>query len=240
MRIHRFYTPIELATDCEVQLPKEASHHCIQVLRYKVGSSLILFNGDGFDYAAEIVAIDKKTSKVKITKKIQLINESPLNIHLYQGIARGEKMDLVIQKSVELGITQFTPIFTERSNVKLDAKRQEKKLSHWQNIAISASEQSGRAVIAKINPPVFIKNIAASNDSLSLILEPSAGKKISELTVDKNITIFIGPEGGFSDSDLERLKSIGAEGVRLGPRILRTETAGLAAIAILQSSFGDV
>ncbi|TQV74146.1 16S rRNA (uracil(1498)-N(3))-methyltransferase [Aliikangiella marina] len=240
MRIHRFYAPITLAVRNELPLPKEASHHCIQVLRYSVGDSLILFNGDGFDYIAEITAIEKKSCAVTITEKINLENESPINIHLFQGIARGDKMDLIIQKSVELGVKYFTPIFTERSNVKLDNKRQEKKLVHWQNIAISACEQSGRAIVPKINPPVQIKNLPGDENTLHLILEPTATSRITDLPKTKNIAVYIGPEGGFSPSDLDKLKSIGALGIRLGPRVLRTETAGLATIAILQTTFGDL
>lgn len=240
MRTHRFYCPIDLTVDEEIQLPKEASHHCVQVLRYNIGDTLSLFNGDGCDYQAQISRIEKKNCWAKLTSKKQLENESPLSIHLFQGIARGEKMDFIIQKCVELGVKEFTPVFTERSNVKLDPKRQEKKLNHWRNIAISACEQSGRAIIPSINPPLAIKNLSPQEESLNLILEPTAGKKINELEPLSKVAIYIGPEGGFSDSDLNYLKAIKTQGIKLGPRILRTETAGLACIAILQSQFGDI
>jgi len=130
MRSHRFYSAITLAVADILELPKEASHHCIQVLRYKIGAQLTLFNGDGFDYIAQIKSIEGKRCQVEIIEKTVPQNESPLKIHLFQGVARGEKMDLIIQKSTELGVTQVTPVFTERCNVKLDEKRLNKKQTH--------------------------------------------------------------------------------------------------------------
>jgi 16S rRNA (uracil1498-N3)-methyltransferase len=262
MRSHRFYTQLKLSQGDSFELPKEAAHHCIQVLRYKVGAELVLFNGDGFDYIAKISAIEVKKCQVIVLEQCAPENESPLHIHLYQGIARGEKMDLIIQKSVELGVSQITPVFTERCNVKLDPKRLAKKQKHWQAVAVSASEQSGRSLIATINPAINIKQLmsekqlseknkpkqlAASENTQSLYLEPTATQRLQDIHFAEqnnneplSVALFIGPEGGFSDSDLHILQNNGVDGVKLGPRILRTETAGLACIAILQSHFGDV
>lgn len=240
MRYHRFYTPIKLKLNDTIELPKEASHHCVQVLRYCVGKELVLFNGDGFDYVARITEIEGKRSRVFISQKLTLNNESPLKIHLYQGIARGDKMDFIIQKSVELGVTQITPIFTERCNVKLDQKRLSKKQEHWQAVAISACEQSGRGLVPTINPAVQFKNLSHPLSLSNFYLEPTASQGIEDQKNLTEVSLFIGPEGGFSEFDRQQLKSLEIEGLKLGPRILRTETAGLATIAIFQSHFGDV
>ncbi len=239
MRTHRFYTPIDLAINSSVQLPPEAAHHCAQVLRYKVGDELTVFNGDGFDYRATVEQIEKKSCTIKINQNTNPNNESPLKIHLLQGVARGDKMDLIIQKSVELGVSEITPIFTERCNVKLEGKRLEKKVQHWNNTIISACEQSGRAAIPTLHLPISIMKVS-NNKDVSIYLEPTAEEKINQLSITKHVRLFIGPEGGFSDKDLNHLQSINCDGVKLGPRILRTETAGLAAISIIQSSFGDI
>ncbi len=240
MRIHRFHCPIEISTGSLVNLPKEASHHCIQVLRYKVNSELVLFNGDGFDYHARISSISAKSCQVEILSKYQPDTESKLKIHLYQGIARGDKMDLIIQKSVELGVFQITPIFTERCNVRLTEKRLTKKQAHWQQVAISASEQSGRAIVPKINTAISIKDIQLTENASSYHLDPAATNQLADCTPNISINLFIGPEGGFSELDRQKLSNLSSQGLRIGPRILRTETAGLSCISILQSHFGDM
>ena len=239
MRTHRFYTPIELNENSFIELSPDAAHHCTQVLRYKVGDHLNVFNGDGFDYSASIKTIEKKRCTIKISSKIDPENESPLKINLVQGIARGDKMDLIIQKAVELGVAEITPLFTERCNVKLDGKRLEKKLSHWNKTIISACEQSGRAIIPKLNAALSIDHLSESNID-SIYLEPTSEKRFADLTVSNAVRLLIGPEGGFSQNDLAHLHSIGCNGANIGKRILRTETAGLASIVILQTCFGDI
>lgn len=238
MRSHRFYTAFELLENTSVELPPEAVHHCVQVLRYATGDPLILFNGDGFDYPAVISEINKKRCVVKINNRYDPKNESPLRIHLMQAIARGDKMDFIIQKAVELGVTEITPVFTERCHVKLDAKRLSKKLEHWNKTIVSASEQSGRAALAKLNRPVTVEQIEAC-DQCSVYLEPTADESFKQMNIDKSVRIMIGPEGGFSTSDQARLKHQQFKGVKMGARILRTETAGLTSIALLQSLHGD-
>ena len=239
MRSHRFYTPIDLAIETSIELPAEAAHHCTQVLRYKTGDALILFNGDGFDYSATITEIKKKQCKVKTSSKNDPKNESTLKIHLLQGVARGDKMDFIIQKAIELGVSEITPVLTERSNVKLDEKRLQKKHLHWKKTVISACEQSGRAVIPKLNAAIPLDQIKKS-DCPSIYLEPKATKSFSYLQLANRVNLIIGPEGGFSDDDLNHLNRGGFKGVKIGPRILRTETAGLSAISILQNHFGDL
>lgn len=240
MRNHRFFAPLDLAIGQHLVLPKEASHHCIQVLRYQVGSELTLFNGDGFDYVAKIKDIDGKRCEVGLLEQVNPNNESTLNIHLFQGIARGEKMDLIIQKSVELGVKEITPLFTERCNVKLEGKRLIKKQEHWQKISISACEQSGRAFIPKINKALNIKELSVDNNYPGFYLQPTAEQRLLDNHMESKISLYIGPEGGFSDADVQLLHNFGIAGVKLGPRILRTETAGLACIAVLQSHVGDL
>ena len=250
MRSHRFFTDIPLGINCQVELPADASHHCAQVLRYKEGDQLTVFNGDGFDYLATIITINKKRCEIDINKQIAVNNESPLTIHLFQGIAKGDKMDLIIQKAVELGVAEITPLFTERCNVKLNNKRLAKKLEHWNKVSISACEQSGRAVIPKINPAIQIENLQIDNQQtddqkigklITFYLEPTSEKSFSDYQIEnKNVALLVGPEGGFSDRDLQQADKKNLYGVSMGPRILRTETAGLSAIAILQSHFGDL
>ena len=239
MRSHRFYTPIELNENTSIELPSEAAHHCAQVLRYRVGDGLTLFNGDGFEYLATVEQIEKKRCQVRMSHRIDPQNESPLKIHIFQGIARGDKMDLIIQKTVELGVAEITPLFTERCNVKLDGKRLEKKLQHWNKTIISACEQSGRATIPMLHQPVSINKLV-KNQTISVYLQPTATNSFKELHIQQSVQLMIGPEGGFSDKDLNHLNSIGCDGIKIGPRILRTETAGLSAISILQSYFGDL
>jgi len=239
MRSHRFYTPIDLSENTSIELPSDAAHHCAHVLRYKVGDHLTVFNGDGFDYSAKIEKIEKKSCEIKISNKNNPKNESPLKIHLVQGIARGDKMDLIIQKAIELGVSEITPLFTERCNVKLDGKRLDKKLQHWNKTIISACEQSGRAIIPKLNSPISIEKLQRKNID-SIYLEPTAEKRLADLSIKQSVRLLIGPEGGFSEKDLTYLASINCIGIKIGSRILRTETAGLAAVSILQACFGDL
>lgn len=239
MRSHRFYVPNSLEENSSFELPTNAAHHCIQVLRYKKGDTLTVFNGDGFDYSAKIDVIEKKKCRVFISNKSDPNSESPLRIHLLQGIAKGDKMDLIIQKAVELGVNEITPVFTERCNVKFDKKREEKKTLHWQKKIISACEQSGRARLVKLNIPINIEDIPRTS-SPSIYLEPTASRTLSSLEISESIRCLIGPEGGLSESDLGRLRDLEFQGIKIGSRILRTETAGLTAISVLQHCFGDL
>ncbi len=239
MRTHRFYTNIPLSENISVELPSEVAHHCAQVLRYKVGDNLSVFNGDGFDYFSEIESIAKKSCTIKIFSKENPNNESNLAIHLFQAIARGDKMDFIFQKAVELGVTEITPILTERCNVKLDKKRLDKKMQHWNKTLVSACEQSGRAIIPKLYLPIGVNELQTSEVD-SLYLEPTSNKKLINSPSSLSIRLLIGPEGGLSEKDIKQLKLKGFIGIKMGPRILRTETAGLVAISILQNLKGDL
>ncbi|MDH5434828.1 MAG: 16S rRNA (uracil(1498)-N(3))-methyltransferase [Gammaproteobacteria bacterium] len=239
MRSHRFFADIKLENNTTAKLPSEVSHHCVQVLRYNVGDSLTLFNGDGFDYSAKIVELNKKACQVTIESKSKNHSESKLKIHIYQSIAKGDKMDWLLQKSVELGVVSVTPVLSERSNVKLDAKRLEKKIQHWQKVVISACEQSGRAVIPKVHTPIRFDQYKPQSE-FALYLHPQASNSISNIGKAESIDILIGPEGGFSDLEISDFNQRQFTDINLGKRILRTETASLAIISILQNLYGDL
>jgi 16S rRNA (uracil1498-N3)-methyltransferase len=240
MQIPRIYqnTPI----DQSIQLSPQAMQHVVKVLRLQSNDPVILFNGDNVEYHGILEIKDKRTAFVNIQEKIFASRESPLKIHLAQGIARGEKMDLIIQKAVELGVHEITPLFTIRCNVKLDQDRMIKRIAHWQQIAISAAEQCGRNQITQINTPldlpVFVKNVQIEH---KFILSHHSDKSLKTITNDfKTCTLLVGPEGGFSAEELALAQHHHFLPVLLGPRILRTETAALVAVSILQSSCGDL
>jgi 16S rRNA (uracil1498-N3)-methyltransferase len=238
----RIYINQKLPIDSIIELDNAAANHVINVLRMNIGEQIILFNGDGKEYSANITEISKKKINLKILDAIEKNLESPLKIHLGQGIAKGEKMDLIIQKAVELGVTEITPLITARCNVHFKADRLEKKIEHWQKVVISACEQCGRNFIPTINPPQKIADWIGNNQSdLALILSPYAEQSLANLAAKPtNISILIGPEGGLTAEEVELAKRYNFLAVKLGPRILRTETAGLVVLSILQAKWGDL
>lgn len=244
MRLTRAYVDCMLAVGNHVALSEDVAKHLVRVLRLAHGDSCTLFNGDGRDYEARIISANKREVLAEVISASEVDNESPLRITLLQGIARGEKMDLIVQKATELGVTAILPVISERSEVKLDAERAEKRCGHWRSVAISACEQSGRARIPEIAMPQLLQagaNLIAV-DGIKLILDPAGEHSVAnlELQVTAGIVIAIGPEGGWSPRDRQTLQAGGFVGLRLGPRILRTETAGLAAITAVQARFGDL
>ncbi|MBE1299215.1 MAG: 16S rRNA (uracil(1498)-N(3))-methyltransferase [Alteromonadaceae bacterium] len=242
MRIPRLFVDQTLAVDEEIPLSKELSNYVVNVLRLKDASPVVLFNGDGNEYSAELEILSKRSVNVRVDSKLGISCESPLPIHLGQGISKGDRMDMVIQKSVELGVTEISPIITERCNVKLDDERWQKKQQHWQKIAISACEQCGRNVVPTIHAPITLAQwLSQSTNQLRLTLNPTAEKRLARLDVPKEgIRVLIGPEGGLSDQEIFQAAETGFNDVSLGPRILRTETAALAVISILQANYGDL
>lgn len=244
MRLTRVHVDEPLRAGSEIALPESAAAHLGRVLRLGVGDACVLFNGDGHDYAARIVASGKRELRVSIDSAVPIDRESPLRLVLLQGVARGEKMDLILQKATELGASAFHPLWSQRSEVKLDETRAEKRLAHWRSVVSSACEQSGRARVPEVSAPRSLSATLASlaPGGLRLILDPNGELAFDTLTVETALPVYlaIGPEGGWSDLDREQLRAAGFRGLRLGPRILRTETAGLAAIAALQARFGDL
>ena len=242
MRLTRSHVDLPLQTGAEVVLPEDVAAHLLRVLRLQVGDACVLFNGDGHDYDARITSIGKREARAEIQAARQVDNESPLRITLLQGIARGEKMDWILQKATELGVHRILPVTSERSEVKLDAQRADKRLAHWRGIVIAACEQSGRAHVPVVAAPQALAHGAGLREGRGFILDPFAEASLSSIR-DESMgacTIAIGPEGGWSPRDREHLVAAGYEGLRLGPRVLRTETAGIAAIAALQAACGDL
>ncbi|MCC8625957.1 16S rRNA (uracil(1498)-N(3))-methyltransferase [Xanthomonas vesicatoria] len=244
MRLTRSHVALPLRCDQEVTLPEESANHLLRVLRLREGDACILFNGDGSDYHARITVAGKREARALVERADMLSNESPLRITLLQGIARGEKMDLILQKATELGVTAIVPVNAERTEVKLDAARTEKRVAHWRNVVVSACEQSGRARVPNVAAPLGLQEAAQTSDRQArrLTLDPQGEHRLSTLTgdVEQGLIVAIGPEGGWSPRDRATLADAGFTGLQLGPRILRTETAGLAAIAALQARFGDL
>ena len=242
MRRSRVYTPQSMESGLQIKLTGSAGHYLSRVLRLTAGDSVILFNGDGSDYAAMIIEIQRQQVSLRITDSKLSDNESKLKITLVQAISRGERMDYSLQKCTELGVHCIQPISSRRVEVQLDEKRLRKRLEHWQKVVISACEQSGRAVIPEVKTPVSLADwVACADDSLRVVLDPSAQSKLSQLpTIAAGISLLVGPEGGFSEEELADLTLQGVLAVSLGPRVLRTESAGAAAIAVLQAGFGDL
>ena len=245
MRITSIYFDGSLEVGEKITLDILASNHLLRVLRLSLGSKINLFNNENFEYEATIVEANKKLAEVLVDKKYLVRTESPLNITLAQAISRSEKMDYTIQKATELGVNSIVPIFSEYCEVALDGERLEKRIEHWQKIAISASEQSGRCKIPKILPAQRLNLFIPQKSDLNLVLDPRAlislPKFINTYSISFNkITLLVGPEGGLSDQEIELAKNNGFHSVTLGPRILRTETAGLVAISVLQAMLGDL
>ncbi len=241
MKQIRIYQDTELASGTSVPLDKVASNHLLRVLRLRQGDEFILFNGDGCEYPSKL-EVSAKTAIAQINGVRETARESCLQLHLYQGISKGERMDFAIQKAIELGVSEITPMFCERTVVSLKGDRLLKKQQHWQGIAISACEQSGRNRIPTIHPAqTFSQALAADNTQLKLMLEPTADQQLASLQpVDNALSIYIGPEGGFSEAEITQAKSSHLRGISLGPRILRTETAALAAVTACQLLWGDL
>lgn len=244
MRVIRAFVDRPLAVGATVDLPEDAAAHLVRVLRLREGDACVLFNGDGVDHDARLVAAGKRgaTAEIVTTRAVDL--ESPLHITLVQGIARGEKMDWILQKATELGVAAIMPVSSERSEVRLSGDRADKRLAHWRSVAISACEQSGRARLPAIEAPGSLASAIKRmpEHTAGLILDPEAANAIAQLDpgTHTSVMLAIGPEGGWSRNDLRTLHDAGFRGCRLGPRILRTETAGIAAIAALQARLGDL
>src|SRR5690554_4889706 len=244
MRQNREYIDAALAAGARVALPETAAAHLLRVLRLGVGDGCVLFNGDGFDYDCRITVAGKRGGEVEVLAARQVDMESALRIVLLQGVARGEKMDWILQKATELGVAGFVPVSSERSEVRLDAARAQKRLAHWRGVVASACGQCGRAVVPAVAAPVSLAEAvgALPADAVKLTLDPTADSAVRGLASPggPSVVVAIGPEGGWSPRDRAVLAEGGFGGLRLGPRILRTETAGIAAISALQAAFGDL
>jgi len=242
MRQPRIYSPQKLAADSRVLLDDNAFNHAVRVLRLKNGAGLKLFDGLGNEYNATLSDVERKQAYAQIHSQIHDSVESPRQLLMGQGISRGDKMDYTIQKAVELGITEITPLFSERCGVQLKGERLLKKEQHWQSIAISACEQCGRNQLPPLHSSNTLENWVATIDAdLKLILDPAETQTLTTLTPPQGkIALLFGPEGGMSEQEVVLAKRHGFTGIRLGPRVLRTETAALATISAIQILWGDL
>lgn len=238
----RIYYPHPLTSSALITLDESASRHLLTVLRLKIGESLQIFNGAGAAYSAKLQACQKKLAVIAVGEFINGERESPLAIHLGQVISRGERMDFSVQKSVELGVHQITPLFSERCGVHLSAERAKNRVQHWQGIAISASEQSGRCRVSTVNQPQSLTHFLAQTSGHRFICSPFDSPQILPKLSGPitQITLLIGPEGGFSPQEILQAQQAGFYSLSLGPRILRTETAAVVAMTLLQSHWGDL
>lgn len=241
MRIPRCYIDHTLATGDILELPEGTARHIAQVLRMRSGETLRLFNGqDGRDYSAELVDISKRAVRVRIETADEPQPPTTLGIQLAIGISKGERMDFVLQKSTELGVSEIIPLFTERSVVRLSEERMAKRLEHWQGVITSACEQSGRAWLPHLYQPHTLEEWLSKKRPATLLLDHRAAHTLVERPQPHGeIALLIGPEGGLAATEREMAIGLGCNGIRLGPRILRTETAPLAAIAAIQTLWGD-
>ena len=238
MKKIRLYQNTVFKVGDKVSLEKNNGHHLLKVLRFPVGNTITLFNGDGFDYHA-IVISTKKTCNVEIVSQQKNKSESNLDLTLAQGIAKGEKMDLLIQKAVELGVTRIIPIQTERCIVRLKVDKVSKRIDHWQKIANHACGQSGRSVIVDISLPQTLTELLNESNHNGFVLHHRATENLQTMEKQSKATILIGPEGGLSDTEIKQSIEAGFQPLLLGKRILRTETASLVAIANIQLLWGS-
>lgn len=241
LRIHRIHTDQALGPELEILLQDATAHYLDRVLRVSQGQSVVLFNGDGFNYAAEVIRTGKKEVVILVRTRLPARTESPLLITLVQAVSRGERMDLSLQKCTELGVSAFQPVHTERTGVQIKPEKLGKRLAHWRKVVISACEQSGRAVVPAVYEPLQLVDwLGRCNAATRLVLEPGSDTPLAKVLLIREAELLIGPEGGFSGIELGLMRLQGVQPVSMGPRILRTETAGPAAVAVLQALAGDM
>jgi 16S rRNA (uracil1498-N3)-methyltransferase len=243
MRLTRVHVAAPLAQGRQHTIEGDAANHIARVLRLEPGAPLIVFDGRGGEYAARIDSLRKKAVIIAVQERAPSSRESSLSLTLVQGVSRGERMDLVVQKATELGVTAIVPVLTERTVVKLDSKQSERKLAHWHGIAVAACEQSGRDKIPDIVAPLPLHDFLRAMDpqATRLLLSPTGTQRVNELKApERKIVVLIGPEGGLSETEQRSAIGAGFFAVRMGPRVLRTETAAVAALTLLQHQFGDL
>jgi 16S rRNA (uracil1498-N3)-methyltransferase len=243
MRLNRIYVPAALATDNDIALTPSGANHVARVLRMRIGEQLAVFDGLGNEFHAELVRIVGNNVTVRIGAQVTGTPQSPLKITLVQGISRGERMDWALQKATELGVNVIAPVITARSVVRLDEKQSAKKRDHWQQIVIGACEQSGRSHVPEVLAPISMRQYLLEHrkEGLRLVLSPTGPSALAGLTsMSTRVELLIGPEGGLDDEEIERAQTTGFVPVRLGPRVLRTETAAVTALTVLQAMWGDL
>jgi len=243
MRHPRVHVDHELAPGMTVTLPAVAANHLVRVLRLQFGDRVTLFNGDGHEYETELIAAGKHDVRVRVIDGREVDTRSSLRLTLAQSLARGDKMDWIVQKATELGVERIVPVISERTEVRLSGDRAQRRWSHWHGIIVGACEQSGRTRLPGLEPIQPLERWLSSlrPGVTRIVLSPRGQARLRDLSPDQcNIILAVGPEGGYSDADLALFRQADFQPLRLGPRTLRTETAGLAALAGLQSLCGDL
>ena len=240
-KMPRLYVPAELSAGATLTLPEGPAKHVTRVLRMGEGAPLILFDGAGQEAGVQLAEVGRKHTTVTVEAVWSGSGESPLAVHLGQAISKGDRMDYAIQKAVELGVAAITPLYTERGDVRLKGDREEKKLAHWQAVAASACEQSGRAVVPPVHPPQALGEwLAERQEPLRLMLHLATGNGFAQPERPASAALLIGPEGGLSDTDIQAAIASHFTPLTLGPRVLRTETAPVVALTLLQHHYGDL
>ena len=241
MRIPRLFVNFPLTEGQSVQLLPDRAHYLVNVLRLRTNDKLIVFNGQGGEFQATLDQIGKKTSSIKIEHFVGIDRESPLYTELAIGVSKGDRMDWIVQKSTELGVSSISPLITERSELKLNAERWQKKLHHWREIIISACEQCGRSLLPELKDPVSLQDYVLNcHTSFKVVLHPESNSTPMDIVENpKDIALLIGPEGGFSDEEVAIAEKNNFNKWTLGSRVLRTETAPIVALSLLQAKFGD-
>jgi len=252
MRLNRVHIESPIGDTPQLSFDGGAANHVARVLRLRTGQPVVLFDGSGAECDAVIEAVLRDSVRVSITSRRAIDRESPLAVTLAQGVSRGERMDFVVQKATELGVRRIVPVMMERTVVKLDDAQAEKRVRHWRAVAVAACEQCGRNRIPEITPPLSLEQLlygrepggpadGAGHDDLRLVLDPGSTLRVRDLAPSAaGVTLLIGPEGGLADQELAASLKAGYRGLRLGPRILRTETAALAALTAIQLQLGDL
>jgi len=242
MRTPRIYVYDLLSVDSQLSLPEAQSHYLSKVLRMEAGRPLLVFNGDANEYSACITQVSKRSVEIRILDVRQTHRESPLHTHLAIGISRGERMDWVLQKATELGVSKITPLFTERTEVRLQGERLAKKMEHWRQITISACEQCQRNVLPELaNAQELDEFLSMETPGLKLVLHHRSEQSLKQLATPTAVTLLVGPEGGLSEQEIDKAThNFHYSPLTLGPRVLRTETAPVAAITSVQFLWGDL
>lgn len=239
MRVSRFFTDQALRPGSNIALDEPVCRYISQVLRMRVGQRFMLFDGSGGDFEAELTSCDRRSCGARVIRETSREQPPRLRLHLGIGISRGERMDFAIQKSVELGIAAITPLFTSRSMVQLKADRLDKRITHWHGVVASACEQSGRSLVPQLHPPSGLSEWLPAHPGGLMLYHKAEDTLATRPAPGAELNLLIGPEGGLSDAERAQAVASGFTGVRLGPRVLRTETAPVAALAAIQVLWGD-
>jgi len=245
VRIHRLFTPQALEPGAEVRMEEKASHYLGRVLRVASGQGVVLFNGDGHEYACEVLRPARSGFVLRVDSRLPGLPEPPVPVTVAQALSRGERMDQTLQKCTELGASAFQLLHTERVEVRLRGDKLDKRMAHWRGVLVAACEQCGRSRVPVLLDPLPLDEwLLAEHDAVRLVLDPEAERSLAvvgaELGGAPAVELLVGPEGGLSEAEMARIGARGVRRARLGPRILRTETAAPAALALLQGLIGDL